>query len=188
MGMSKKEQVAENLSQVLEGLREKNDWTQAELAERLAVSAMSIRRYEKKQIGKGLDFDFVAALARLAAIPEDSLYSYLTSDSRQAIKDSATEKEGGFLPFIASAEPAILAKLDEVSPGLGSARATELANYCFHFLRNDRLGQLEALIESCRAALAIDGTTEIERQAIKAFLKKVMVNYRQTLLDSPDVR
>lgn len=186
--MSKKEQVAENLSHVLEGLREKNGWTQAELANKLAVSAMSIRRYEKKQIGKGLDFDFVAALARLAAIPEESLYSYLTSDSRQAIKDSATEKEGGFLPFIASAEPAILAKLDEASKELGSARATELANYCFHFLRNDRIGQFEALIDSCRVALAIDGLKETERQAIKAFLKKVMPNYRKILLDDPDAK
>lgn len=184
--MSKKEQVAENLRQVLEGLREKNGWSQADLAERLAVSTMSIRRYEKEQIGKGLDFEFVAALAKLAAMPEEALYSYLTSDSRQATKESTSLNEGGFLPFIASAEPAILAKLDKAAQGLGSARATELANYCHHYLQNDRLGQLEALIDSCRTALAIEGLPETEKQAVKAFLKKVTTNFRKALVEIPD--
>lgn len=183
--MSKKEQVADNLSIVLKGLRDKNNWSQSELALKLDVSAMSIRRYENKQIGKGLDFDFVASLAKLAATPEESLYYYLASNDRQALKGNSPESGmTGFLGFLASAEPAILAKLDDASKGLGSARATELANYCHHYLQNDRLGQLEALIDSCRTALAIDELPEAEQQAIKTFLKKVTTSFRKALLNA----
>lgn len=170
-----------NLKECLLSLRQDNEWSQEELANRTGVSLMTIRRYEAMKPSKNLDINFLDRVSTLMGVPFWQLLDRILGRGSATAAIGTEKDEPTFFKLLRSGDSAIIADLGKIQTQKKSAIANEILHIAEVFLKSGRLEQLELLLDIYRKALADESLSRVDHAMMREYIATKMTEYRKEL-------
>lgn len=180
-------QIAQGLKRTLLNIRKQKNLTQDQLANKMDVGVVTIRRYEGLKLGKTLGLDFVFKLAEVSEqTPKNVLNSifFIYLEEEKKIIGDTSSTEDIFKDIFSYPDSDILKFISEKKEKSSENIKNELLELISIYLASDRITQLEIFLDLSRKALSGLGDNHIslkEQNKIRDFVENKTKEWRNEL-------